>query len=195
MFDSIKYDLQQDKSWFVCLDGKNSVIRDMRTKLFGLQLGYLYNHRTNLYIGYYSTDNHQTRIIENPSAQNGNTDSNTVFLKYNLAYFNFGCEYYFYNTEKWRMSFPVALGIGMGNDQTYTIKKTLVQHSKTVVPLDIGFTVNYKIKWWVWAGAGIGTRLSLASSKYNGPYYYMGLSLRTGEMYYRARAWYRHKKY
>lgn len=191
MLDSIRYDLQQDKEWYICLDGKNSVIKDLQTKIFGLQLGYTYNKRTNLYINYYTSYNTQAQILSNPTAGYNKRDSNTVYVRPQLTYMNIGCEYYFLNTRKWRMSFPVGLGIGQGLEETTSLKSKPFTVKHTVIPLELGYTINYKIKWWVWAGAGIGTRLSLASTRFNGPYYYMGLSLRFGEMYNRARAWYR----
>ncbi len=193
MLDTIKYDLKQDREWFICLDGKNSVIGAQSTKLFGLQYGYLYNKRTNLFIGYYSSYNTQAQILDNPTALPGTRDSNTLFLKSEIAYLNFGCEYYFKNTKRWRMSFPVALGIGQGRDETYTTKKYMGIEKKLMIPLDFGIYVNYKIKWWLWAGAGIGSRISFASTKYSGSYYTFGLSLRFGAMYDRVRTWYKDK--
>ena len=191
MLDSIKYDLKQKREWYLCLDGKNSVIRDLQTKIFGLQYGYMYNKRTNIYINYYTSYNTQDQVLDNPTAGYNKRDSNTVLVSSKLTYMNIGCEYYFMNTRKWRMSIPVGLGIGQGKDETHTSKKYLGIEKHTVIPIDLGYTINYKIKWWIWAGAGIGTRLSLASSRYNGPYYYFGLSLRFGEMYNRASSWYK----
>jgi len=191
MLDSIRYDLHQDKEWYICLDGKNSVIKDLQTKIFGLQFGYTYNKRTNLYVNYYTSYNTQAQILSNPTAGYNKRDSNTVYVTPRLTYMNIGCEYYFLNTKRWRMSFPVGLGIGQGVEETTSLKSKPSTVKHTVIPLELGYTINYKIKWWIWAGAGIGTRLSLASTRFNGPYYYMGLSLRFGEMYNRARAWYR----
>lgn len=197
VIDSIRYDLRMDKSWFICLDGKNSIIRDLNIKLFGLQTGYTFNGRTNLYLGYYGSYNNERITLENPTAAAGKIDSNTVFARYRLSYFNFGCEYYFINSRKWRMSIPLAFGIGKGSDQKFKLlnnkEHTFESSSSTVLPLDLGFYINYKIKWWVWAGAGLGTRFSINASAYSGSYYTFGLSLRFGEIYYRARAWYREK--
>lgn len=197
MFDSIRYDLQMEKSWFICLDGKNSIIRDLNIKLFGLQTGYTFNGRTNLYLGYYGSYNHESLVIENPTAKTGKTDSNTVFARYRLSYFNLGCEYYFVNSKKWRMSFPVGLGLGKGSDEKYKVlnskERPFENKTSTVMPLELGFYINYKIKWWIWAGAGLGTRFSLNASQYSGSYYTYGLSIKFGEIYYRGRAWYREK--
>ena len=100
MLDSIKYDLKQKREWYICLDGKNSVIRDLQTKIFGLQYGYMYNKRTNLYINYYSSYNTQDQVLENPTAGYNKRDSNTVLVSSKLTYMNIGCEYYFMNTRK-----------------------------------------------------------------------------------------------
>lgn len=186
-----------EKSWFICLDGKNSIIRDLNIKLFGLQTGYTFNGRTNLYLGYYGSYNRESLVIENPTAKTGATDSNTVFARYRLSYFNLGCEYNFVNSKKWRMSFPVGLGIGKGYAEKYKVlrskEKPFENKSSTVMPLELGFYINYKIKWWIWAGAGLGTRFSLNASQYSGSYYTYGLSIKFGEIYYRGRAWYREK--
>lgn len=187
ILDSIRYDLAQERSFFVCFDGKNSFIRDAKTSLFGLQAGYTYNHRTNMYIGYYTTLRDNIRIIDNPTALVGKTDSNTLFSEYGLAYFNFGCEYYFYNSKKWRLALPVAVGIGSGWDKQFTKNKVLKDQYNFAMPVDIGFYASYKLKWWVWIGGGLGTRISLFSSEYSGPFYTAGLNIRFGEIYNRSR--------
>ncbi len=190
MFDTIRYDLKQrPRSFFLSLDGKTSIIRDLQLKMFGLQAGYLYNRRTNMYIGYYSTLDNAHRIYRNPTAPPGTEDSNTIYTVYGLAYFNLGCEYYFYNSRKWRLSFPAGIGIGAGWDKFSTSTKFLEQKTSFVLPLELGFNASYKLKWWLWIGAGIGTRLSLASGQYNGPFYTYGLQLKTGEIYRRTKKW------
>ena len=190
MFDTIRYDLKQKPgAFFLSLDGKQSVIRDLNLKMFGLQAGYLYNKRTNIYLGYYSTLDNANRIYENPTALSPGTDSNTIFTVYGLAYFNLGCEYYFYNSHKWRLSFPAGIGIGVGWDKLFTNTKFLEQKNSTVIPLEIGFNASYKLKWWLWLGAGIGTRLSLASGQYNGPFFTYGIQWKTGEIYRRTKKW------
>jgi hypothetical protein len=189
LLDTIQYDLAQDRSFFVCLDGKNSFIRDVKTNLFGLQAGYTYNHRTNVYIGYYTSLSDNIRIIDNPTALVGKTDTNTLFSEYGLAYFNFGCEYYFYNSKKWRFALPVAIGIGSGWDKQFTQKKVFRDQYNFAMPVDVGFYASYKIKWWIWVGAGIGTRLSLFSNEYSGPFYTGGFNIRFGEIYNRSHKW------
>lgn len=197
--DTIKYDLQQDKAMFLSLDGKNTLINDLNIKLFGLQVGYLYNRRTNLYIGYYGSYKNERKIIDNPSAINGHTDSNTVFETHGISYFNFGCEYYFHNSKKWRFSVPVGIGIGSGKTRRYVERMdgtnkypvSIDSKRKAILPLDFGITANYKITWWCWVGLGVGSRITFAQTKYSGTYYSFGLSLRTGEIYRRFRTWYR----
>lgn len=190
MFDTIRHDLTHPKSMFVCLDGKNSVIRDMPVKLFGLQFGYTYNRRTNLFLGFYRSYNLE-KITENPSGGSP-YDSNTVWQRFRLSYFNMGCEYYFYNTPKWRFSLPFAIGLGGGQVRKRKLNGVFSDKHYTVLPVELGFTAGYKLTWWVWISGGIGTRVSLASSKFNGSYYYFGLSFRFGEIYNRAREM--HKK-
>lgn len=189
--DSIRYDLKQKRSWFLSLDGKNSVVSDLNFKLFGLQFGYLYNKRTNLFVGFYTNTQPVVRISENPTALNGGRDSNTVYDRYSITYFNAGCEYYFHNSKKWRFSIPVSLGIGLGNNQLTRNGKILKQKSSTILPLEFGATAYYKIKWWIWAGAGLGQRVAIGDSKYSGPYFTIGLSIRYGEIYNRVEKWYK----
>ena len=79
MYSNIRTDLRGEKSAFVSLDGKNSIVRDVPIKLFGLQAGYLFNQRTNLFLGFYNSYNKEN-IISNPRAgakKNG--------FKYNMA--------------------------------------------------------------------------------------------------------------
>ncbi|MEZ4805641.1 MAG: hypothetical protein R2852_09205 [Bacteroidia bacterium] len=185
MSSHIKFDLKQEKKMFLGLDGKNSIILDFPIKLFGLQVGYTYNNRTNLYAGFY-TSHRDTGILSNPTG--GNTiDSNTILQKLKLTYINFGCEYNFHDTKKWRLSIPFAIGIGGGRTKLYGIDGTISDKSYTVIPVEAGFNAKYKLTWWLWIGAGLGTRLSLASSKFNGSFYTFGLSIKTGEIYRRVK--------
>lgn len=186
MFDTIRYDLKQKKSFFVCLDGKNSVIRDMPVNMFGLQAGYTFNKRTNLFTGFYRSYNDE-KIAYNPTAKSGQIDSSTEFLRYRLTYLNIGCEYYFHNSNKWRFSIPFSIGIGGGKEVRRYNYKEISRNTYTVAPVELGFYAHYKLTWWVWPGAGIGTRVSLANRSFNGPYYTYGFSFRLGEIYERGK--------
>lgn len=186
MYSNIRSDLKGEKSAFVSLDGKNSIVRDVPIKLFGLQAGYLYNKRTNIFLGFYSSYNDEA-IISNPTADLGKTDSNTIWQAYKLTYLNIGCEYYFHNSKRWRFSIPFGLGIGGGIDKQRKSYKPLYEKSKFVMPAEVGFFANYKLTWWLWLGAGMGTRISLVSSGFTGSYYTFGLSIRYGEIYDRTK--------
>lgn len=191
MFDTIRYDTRRDKHFFLGLDGKNSVISDEPVKMFGLQAGYLYNERTNFYVGYYASYNDANRVIilENPTAtaKDHFRDSNTLMKQYSLAYFNFGCEYYFHNSRKWRFSLVGAAGIGLGSDKVFKTYKTVSNKVSGIIPLELGMNASYKLTWWLWVTGGIGTRVSFVTTKYNGPYYTLGLSLQFGEIYQRVK--------
>jgi hypothetical protein len=185
--DSIRKDLTYKKEFYICLDGKNSIIQGLNLKMFGLQAGYSFNNRTNLFLGYYSTLGDKSRIYDNPTAEFGKTDSNTINSTYGTAYFNIGGEYYFYNSKRWRLTFPVAIGLGTGWDQLYNSKKTLQFKREFTMPIELGFYASYKIKWWLWFGGGAGTRISTFAPQYSGPFYTYGFSLRFGEIYNRGR--------
>ncbi len=192
MMDTIRHDIRQrPKVFFISLDGKHSIIRDLSLKMFGLQTGYLFNKRTNLYIGYYTTLDNNKRVYENPTAGPRSEDSNTIYTTYGLAYFNIGCEYYFYNSKRWRLSFVAATGTGMGWDKFTRKDKVIEQKNSLVMPVEFGFNASYKLRWWVWLGAGIGTRLSTILSNYNGPFFTYGIQLKTGEMFRRTKKWVR----
>lgn len=193
MFGNIAYDLKQEKNFFVGLDGKNSIIKDVPIKLFGLQAGFLYNKRTNLCFGFYTSYNDEAKIY-NPTALPESYDTNTVWQKYKLSYVNIACEYYFHDSRHWRFSIPFGIGLGGGADRKRKLSGLYDFHSKTVMPLELGFRANYKITWWLWVSAGMGTRMSLASTRYNGSYYSFGLSLKTGAIYRRVRDWSRREK-
>jgi hypothetical protein len=193
MFDTIWHDYKaKPKAFFLSLDGKNSIIRDLDLKMFGLQGGYLHNKRTNFYIGLYSTLDNQKRIYRNPTSPGTTTDSNTIYTVYGVAYWNFGCEYYFYDKKKWRLSLIGADGFGVGWDRLSNSKGvTIEEKNSLILPVEIAFSASYKLQWWVWLGAGIGTRVSLASSQYNGPFFTYGIQLKTGEIYRRTKKWVR----
>ncbi len=188
MFDSIKFDLKQKKKFFVSLDGKNNLVSDLNIKMFGLQGGYQYNRRTSLYVALYWTYNNQKTIKENPTAPVGSSDTNTVFSKYGLSYINFGCEYVFFNNKRWRLALPLAMGIGSGYNTLTRNEKLIKKETPILLPLEVGLNVSYKLKWWLWLGAGIGSRYSLSSNHdYNGAFYTFGLQLKTGEIYRRVK--------
>ena len=186
MYSNIRSDLKGEKSAFVSLDGKNSIVRDVPIKLFGLQAGYLYNKRTNIFLGFYKSYNDEG-IIKNPTADFGKTDSNTIWQAYKLTYLNLGCEYYFHNSKRWRFSIPFAVGIGGGSIKQRNSVQEISKKSLFVMPAEIGFWANYKLTWWLWLGAGMGTRVSLVSKGFTGSYYTFGLSLRYGEIYNRTK--------
>ena len=186
LYSNIRSDLKGDRSAFVSLDGKNSIVRDVPIKLFGLQVGYLYNKRTNIFVGFYRSYNKEA-IIYNPTIQSPKTDTNTIFQAYKLTYFNLGCEYYFHNSNRWRFSLPFSIGIGGGKITQRKEKISLSKKSSFVMPLELGFFANYKLTWWMWLGAGMGTRVSLTSSNFTGSYYTFGLSFRYGEIYDRSK--------
>jgi len=187
MFDSMRYDFKQRKKFFVSLDGKNNLVSDMNLKMFGLQGGYQYNKRTSVYLGIYWTYNNPSKIIANAPAV-GQSDSNTIYSSYGITYINFGTEYIFFNTKKWRLSIPAALGIGRGYNIITQNNKVIKKERSGILPLELGLNVSYKLKWWLWIGAGIGTRFSLNSTnEYNGSFYTFGLQLKTGEIYKRVK--------
>jgi hypothetical protein len=186
MYSNIRSDLKGEKSAFVSLDGKNSIVRDVPIKLFGLQAGYLYNKRTNIFLGFYKSYNDEG-IIKNPTADFGKTDSNTIWQAYKLTYLNLGCEYYFHNSKRWRFSIPFAVGIGGGSIKQRNSVQEISKKSLFVMPAEVGFWANYKLTWWLWLGAGMGTRVSLVSKGFTGSYYTFGLSLRYGEIYNRTK--------
>ena len=187
MFDHIKEDFKGKKSSYVCLDGKNSIITDVPIKMFGLQFGYTFEERTNIYLGYYGSHN-QEAIFKNPTAPLGRTDSNTIWKAYQLNYINLGCEYYFHNSEKWRLSIPFGIGLGNGKSHERRLENTYNKTKQGLMPVELGFFASYKLKWWVWVGAGMGTRICLGGNTYSGSFYSFGLSFRYVDIYKRLKS-------
>lgn len=189
VIDTIKFDLKQKKKLYVSLDYKNTFVSDLSTKMFGLQLGYIFNKRTSLYIGYYAA-NETRKEVANPTAVNGNTDSNTIYQYYGLNYFNIGIDYIFYNTKRWRFSIPLSIGLGSGYSHLSSLKTNFGTTKTNVVPLEFALYGSYKITWWIWFGAGMGSRIMLNNkSGYNGTFYSIGIQLKTGEIYRRTKNW------
>jgi len=187
MYDSIRYDLKQNKTLVIGIDGKNSFIRDLKLQMYGAQLGYLYNKRTNIHLGFYTTFNKKKTIFDNPTAAQGSTDANTVLNKFGMAYVNLEGEYYFFNNHKWRFSIPAGVGIGMGWDKYYNNSQFTRKTNSLVIPVELGFNASYKLNWWLWLGAGLGTRVSFASGKYNGPFFTYGLQFQFEAIYERSK--------
>jgi hypothetical protein len=185
--DTIKYDLTQKGKFYISLDGKNSIVGDLNVKMFGVQGGYLYNNRTSLYVGFYNSYANAVTIVENKTALQGKTDSNTVYATYGMGYFNFGIEYMFHDSRKWRLSVPLAMGIGAGKYTRQSMKTNYDIRHPGIVPIELSINASYKLKWWLWVGGGLGTRVSLTHShEFNGPFYTFGLQIKTGRIIKRA---------
>ena len=185
--DTIKYDLTKKGKFYISLDGKNSLVGDLKVKMFGLQGGYLYNNRTSLYVGFYNSYAKAVSIVENRTAPQGKTDSNTVYATYGMGYFNFGIEYMFHDSRKWRLSVPLAMGIGAGKYTRQSQKTNYDIRHPGIVPIEFSINASYKLKWWLWVGGGLGTRVSLTHShEFNGPFYTFGLQIKTGRIIKRA---------
>lgn len=184
IIDSIRHDLRQKHRFYIGFDGKNNIVSSLNIKMFGLQGGYIFNSRTSLYMGLYNTyDNNNTNILVNPTAGPGLTDSNTVYEKYGMGYLNFGIEYIFLNSKRWLLSAPVAIGIGAGRYTKQTQREVLQYKTPGITPLEFGVNASYKLTWWLWLGAGLGTRISINSThSFNGPFYSFGLQFKTGEV-------------
>lgn len=184
--DTIRYDLNKKKSFFLSLDGKKSFINSVPQNFFGLQVGYTFNKRTNVFVGLYSTYYDRAYIKDNPTSKDGRIDSNTIFGLNGLTYLNCGMEYYFYHKNKWRLALPASIGIGSALEKNYTKNKIITDRHNFTMPVEIVFYATYKLKWWVWLGAGVGTRVNVFAARYSAPFYSYGVNIRFGEIYKRS---------
>lgn len=186
MFSNIAYDYKQGKTFFLGLDGKNSVVGNVPIKLFGIQYGHLYNKRSTFHIGFYASHNDE-KIISGNSIE---PDSTTIYQKHQLLYMNLGCEYYYYDSRKWRFSIPFSFGIGEGKSYRRRIDNIHYdKQSRSIIPLELGFKASYKLTWYLWINGGLGARVSLRNGQYNGSFYSFGLALKTDEIIRRVKAW------
>jgi hypothetical protein len=86
------------------------------------------------------------------------------------------------------LSVPVALGIGSGTFKKFSEHKFYEAKYPAIIPFETGLNASYKLTWWLWLGAGLGTRISLNSTHYyNGPFYTFGLQVKTGAMVKKAK--------
>lgn len=187
-WDTIRYDLKQPRKFFLGMDGKNSIISDFTIKMFGFQGGTIYNSRTKFYSGLYFTPRKRSTIIENSTALPGRTDSNTVYVSYGLTYMNFGTAYIFYNTKYWEISAYLALGLGAGTYKKHTDTRYYSASHPVIVPLETGFNASFKLTWWLWLSAGLGTRMAIIGKHdYNGALYTYGVSVKLDAIYKKFR--------
>lgn len=192
VLDTIKFDLSKRGKFFIGLDGKNNLVGDFKIKMFGVQGGYIYNNRTSLYVGFYNTYGDRSTIVENTTAAQGKTDSNTVYATYGMGYINLGLEYMFHDSKRWRLSIPIAMGLGAGRYSKHSMKTVYDNRYPGIVPIELSINASYKLKWWLWVGGGLGTRVSLSHShEFNGPFYTFGLQFKTGTIIRRAREAYK----
>lgn len=182
VLDSIKYDYQHKRRFIIGFDGKRSFIGDLNIKVFGLRGGYEYNGRTSILVGIYNT----TDKIKNIDSSSNIPGSPKVYKSsVGLGYISGILEYRFYKDKKWELSVPMQLGIGAGRLNYYRNDTLISKKAPIVLPIELGFNANYNIKWWLTITGGIGTRVSLVNTQFNGAFYSLGIQLNTEAIYRR----------
>jgi hypothetical protein len=79
------------------------------------------------------------------------------------------------------------MGIGAGKYTRQSQKINYDIRHPGIVPIEFSINASYKLKWWLWVGGGLGTRVSLTHShEFNGPFYTFGLQIKTGRIIKRA---------
>ncbi|MBO6515340.1 MAG: hypothetical protein JJ975_02215 [Bacteroidia bacterium] len=114
-------------------------------------------------------------------------DGDTILRTNQLAYIGFQAEYTFFHSKKWKLSFPVQIGLGRNTHTRRENRHLLLTRRSPVVPIEPGVNGLYYIYDWIGLKAGVGLRMSLGQSfsALSGPYYNIGVAVFAGELYRR----------
>ncbi len=173
LLDSIREELQKPSSFFVALDGRNTVVEDFPGTMYGFMYGWDYG-RLLVGTGIYGMK---------PFTLTSRVGTDTIRNAYDFSYISSTLEYSFHETRKWRLSLPLQIGIGYG-DRKKMINSTVAEHKRPLlIPGEAAFRAVYKATRYVGLSAGVGLRVSLVnSSNFDGPIYYFGLSFFWGNI-------------
>lgn len=186
ILDTIRYDLEQKPKFAFRLDSRNSFISARQSKILGFKIGWDYNDRVKLGIGFSYLSNGIFRDRAYVT-EDGQTDTARAQLKFN--YISPFFEYVFFSKGRWEHAIPVQFGFGNSRFDYYNEKGQLVRDDfRPVILYEPAMTTQFKIFSWVGLGAGVGYRLLLLNNNaigenLNSPVYVLKVKVFFGDIY------------
>ena len=187
MFDSIRLSFNQKARFVVAFDSRNSFITNKRAEIFGLKLGVEFGKKFGIGISghvLYASKSHfyKTYPVLTPEGKPG-----TIEAQLKMFYIAYYAEYIFHDSEHWKFSVPLQLGIGRSNyAYTYNNEREVADKHLIIVyePIVNG---EYKLFRWLSITAEIGYRIMLINNpavkeNFNSPTYSAGISISYSEV-------------
>ena len=182
------------------IDIRNSFIRnnsDYQKMIYGCWAGLDYAKKHIYSLGLYTTNNPFTPLsIIYKHASTGAVIKQ--YYNFEMYFASLGYQYVFFNKHKVLMSIPLEVGFGLGRayverhwfDNSVENSYAIALYSK-FIPVQLGYTLEWKATPWFGVNAQIGYRKSLFTDllndnkniNYDGIYYTYGIRLYFGRIY------------
>jgi hypothetical protein len=132
-------------------------------------------------------------VVEKDVVSEATGMDTTVPAKLYLSFFSVNSEYVFYDSKRWQLSAPAAIGIGSSYFQFFNKnEKGLAFEDRTdegtVLVVNAGGVATYRILRWFGLSAGLGYRFGVVNNdkvleSFNSPVYSFRVRIFFGEIY------------
>ncbi len=186
--DSIKQSLKATPSLYGNIGTRNSFINNNRAQVFGVKLGLNYGAHVRLSIGYHQLYSSPSAFDKKLSYINEQNVLETIDSKLRLFYFSTQVEYLYHQSNKWRFSIPLQIGLGQVFYRYELNNKNKKVDASTIFVYEPAVSIEYKVLKWVGVGADIGFRFIVTdykqiSDKLNSPTYAFKVLVFYNEIY------------
>ncbi|MCB0430015.1 MAG: hypothetical protein H6585_12345 [Flavobacteriales bacterium] len=176
--DSIRSSLREKPKFLFGFDSRRSFLFSSDAAIFGIKAGLDYGSKVRMGAGYY--------FLSSPFYRKFITYPDTVYARFDLAYFSPYIEYVLLHDTHWECSVPLQLGFGSIGLRDTATGENVRQQGITLLELSI--VGHYKIWDWLGVGSGVGYRQALVGSRIieesvSAPIYLVKLKIFTGVIY------------
>jgi hypothetical protein len=185
LFDSIKYFVSKKPTIDFRLDSRNNFISSRKASTFGIKLGFDYNSRLRIGLGYnfLRTNFYERTIIGIPPNRQVRS------YRLTLQYICFYVDYVYYNSRKWTFSVPVQVGLGQTSSVgIFPAFEKRRNDSSPIMLYEPCLSGEYRVLPWFALNANAGFRIVLLKGasfrqKLTAPMYVAGVSIYWSMLY------------
>lgn len=156
------------------LDSRIAFLESRPVDIGGISLGFRFNRRHDINIGYYWLDNYTIRGILQDKRKLAPLTGNQ------LRFAALGYGRVLYNSRFFRLILPFEIGFGQAIQTVGNLNTNEKQIVKPFLPLQAGIYAQWKLTRWVGLGTSIGYRWAIFSgdfpANYNSMYVSYGLT-------------------
>ncbi len=176
--DTIQEAIKSKPSLTLGINGRFSSVSGEPIRTRRVFVGVDFNKKFKVELGY--------NYMPKPALENGVYIAVITNRSNQLRFFGVQAEYTFLTKGKWKLSYPIQLGIGQNELYTYQINDNF-SRKNMVVPLEMGANAVYYVYDWIGLKGGLGLRFAFGQSfkTYTGPNYNFGVALFPGVLYER----------